>query len=179
MLRQNDVRDITVKLLNEVCIDVRKEPMLDEVGNEDLPRQTIFSREARLDISALNFWTTGQRAFFDVRVFNLFAQRYSRTKVEKCFLSNEKEKKRHYGERVLQVENGTFTPLVFATNGAMGRECTKFYQRLAEMIAEKRKEHPSKTSSNIRTLISFSLLRSTIRCIRGSRGRATLPLDES
>jgi len=178
-LRHNDVRDITVKMLEEVCVDVRKEPMLNELGNEDLPRHANTSREARLDISALNFWTAGQRAFLDVRVFNLFAQRYSKTKVENCFLSNEKEKKRQYGDRVLQAENGTFTPLVFAANGAMGRECIMFYKRLAEMIAEKRKEHSSSTTNTMRTKISFCLLRSMVRCIRGSRGRAPLPQDEN
>ena len=39
----------------------------------------------------------------------------------------------------MQVENGTFTPLVFAANGGMGKECVRFYQRLSEMIAEKSK----------------------------------------
>ena len=66
-LRHNEVRDITAKLLEEVCVDVRKEPILLPIGNEDLPNQANKSREARLDISALNFWTNGQRAFFDVR----------------------------------------------------------------------------------------------------------------
>ena len=121
-LRHNEIRDITSNLLEEVCIDVRTEPLLNELANEDLPRQANISGEARLDISALNFWTAGQRAFFDVRVFNLFTRWYSKTKVESYFMSNEREKKRQYCDRVLQAENGTFTPLVFAANGAMGRE---------------------------------------------------------
>ena len=50
-----------------MCIDVRKEPILQEVNNEDLRQEANKSKEVRLDISALNFWTTGQRAFFDVR----------------------------------------------------------------------------------------------------------------
>jgi hypothetical protein len=29
------------------------------------------------------------------------------------------------------VENGTFTPLVFGTNGAMGDECKKIHKELA------------------------------------------------
>ena len=168
-LRHNEVRDITAELLGKVCVDVRKEPALAELNNEQLPQQANKSKEARLDISALNFWTNGQRAFFDVRVFNLFAQRHRKSEVEKCFIMNEKEKKKQYGERVMQVENGTFTPLVFAANGGMGKECVRFYQRLSEMIAEKSKATTSLVSNNIRTAISFSLVRSTIRCIRGSR----------
>ena len=74
-------------------MDVRKEPILQEVNNEDLPREANKSKEARLDISALNFWTTGQRASFGVRVFNLFAQSYSKIAVEKCFRANENKKK--------------------------------------------------------------------------------------
>ena len=121
-LRHNEVRDVTSRLLDEVCIDMRKEPILQEVNNEDLPREANKSKEARLDISVLNFWTTGQRAFFDVRLFYLFAQRHSKMAVEKCFRANENEKKRNYGNRVLQIENGSFTPLVFAANGGMGKE---------------------------------------------------------
>ena len=43
-----------------------------------------------------------------------------------------------YGQRVREVERGVFTPLVFSTNGEMGKEATTFYRRLADMIAQKR-----------------------------------------
>ena len=69
----------------------------------------------------------------------------------------------------MNVENGTLTPLVFSVNGGMGRECKKFYSRLTEMIAEKRNISNSIATTFIRTKISFSLLRSMLLCIRGSR----------
>ncbi len=69
--------------------------------------------EARLDVSAASFLVAGQKAVFDIRVFDLNAQRYSILELAKCYLTNEAEKKRLYNERVLQVENGTFTLLVF------------------------------------------------------------------
>ena len=55
--RHNEVRDITGKLLEEVCKDARKEPVLMELNDEQL-RQTTANRrpEARLDISATGFW---------------------------------------------------------------------------------------------------------------------------
>ena len=84
-LRHNEVRDKTSELLDEVCVNVRKEQILQEVNDEDFPREVNKSKEAPLDISAHNFWTTGQRAFFEVRVFNLVAQRHSKMPVEKCF----------------------------------------------------------------------------------------------
>ena len=47
---------------------------------------------------------------------------------------NEKEKKRIYNERIMQVEHGTFTPLMMSATGGMGRESSKFYSRLSDLI---------------------------------------------
>ena len=55
------------------------------------------------------------------------------------FRQNENEKKRNYNNRIMNVDNGSFTPLVFSIHGSMGRECKTFYARLAELISEKRK----------------------------------------
>ena len=43
---------------------------------------------------------------------------------------HENEKKRQYVERVMEVEQGTFTPLVFTTTARMG----KYHSRLSELI---------------------------------------------
>ena len=75
-LRHNELRDITASLLKEVCHDVRTEPSLVDVNGEHFNR-TANTKQARLDISALSFWTPGQRVFLDVRVFKLHSQRYS------------------------------------------------------------------------------------------------------
>jgi hypothetical protein len=75
-----------------------------------------------------------------------------------------KEKKIKYSERIIEVEHGTFTPLVFSCFGGISRECGAFYKKLAEKIAEKRK---IKTSDATR--FNFSLIKSLILCIRGSR----------
>ena len=83
--------------------------------------------------------------------------------------TNEKEKKRTYNERILQIEHGTFTPLVFSATGGMGREATKFYQRLAEIISEKNKADYPKTMLWIRRKVCFSLINSLGLCLRGSR----------
>ena len=170
-LRHNEIRDITSKLLDEVCVNVRNEPnLLDLNGDEQMQHRTANrSKEARLDISATGFWTPGQRAFFDIRVFDLDARRYRGLELSKCFRRNEEEKKRHYNERVNIVEYGTFSPLVFSTNGGMGRECGIFYKRLSGMIAEKRGVSLQQSTKFIRSKISFSLLRSTLLCIRDSR----------
>ena len=36
------------------------------------------------------------------------------------------------------VEHGSFTPLLFSAMGGMGRETTKFYSRLAEILADRK-----------------------------------------
>ena len=56
---------------------------------------------------------------------------------------NEKEKKKQYNDRILQVEHGSFTPLVMSANGGMARECQKNFKRLAELIAENKKQRYS------------------------------------
>ena len=53
--------------------------------------------------------------------------------------------------------------------GGMARECTIFFKRLADILAEKKKICFSKMMFLIRCKISFALLRSSIRAIRGSR----------
>ena len=166
------MRDITADLLAEVCKDVCVEPQLQELTGEALSYRTAnISPEARLDISARGVWSRNQRAFFDVRVFDPNARRFQNQTLPQMYVTNEKEKKRGYNERVLQVENGTFTPLVFSVHGGMGQECQTFYKRLSLLIAEKRDEKLSSVSSWIRTRISFALLRSALMCLRGTRSR--------
>ena len=53
------------------------------------------------------------------------------------FKGHENEKKRKYQQWVLDVEMGTFTPLVFRTNGGMGSNCKMFLEQLAGKLAEK------------------------------------------
>jgi hypothetical protein len=79
------------------------------------------------------------------------------------------EKKRQYNDRVMKVENGTFTPLVFSSSGGMAPECRMFFKQLSSLVADHRKETYSLVASWIKTKLSFSLLRSAIRCIRGTR----------
>ena len=94
--------------------------------------------EARADISARGFWCRGQRAFFDVRVFDPNAQRRENKAPKKCYKLKEHEKKRDYSSRVLNVEQGSFAPLVFwITSGIMGKEYSMFIKPLCLMISLK------------------------------------------
>ena len=111
-----------------MCHDVRVEPDLQKLTGEEFNERTSnLKDEARVYVYARSFWITGQLEFFDVRVFNPYciAKRYSNQELSKTYEVNEKEKKKHYNERILQVEHGTSTTLVMSVTGGMGRECHK------------------------------------------------------
>ena len=77
-------------------------------------------------------------------------------------------KKAEYGRQVREIEHGCFTPLVFTTSGGMAPEATVAMKRLASLVAEKKKETCSQVMGWIRCRISFSLLQSSLLCLRGS-----------
>ena len=95
-----------------------------------------------------------------------FLRRWTSVVFKGYYLSIEKQ--RTYNERVMQVEHRSFTPLVMSASGGMGRECRRFYARLAEMIAEKRKQNYFLIASWIWRKICFALINSICICIRDS-----------
>ena len=84
---------------------------------------------------------------------------------KQIYKKHENEKKRQYAERVMEIEQGTFTPLVFTTTGGMADECVKYHSRLAELIANKKGE------SYLKRNLSFAIVRSAILCLRGLRSK--------
>ena len=86
---------------------------------------------------------------------------------------HEEEKKGSYNERIINVERGTFTPLVFSTTGGMALECHKYHKRLAGLIAAKTGERYQDTINYIRKKIRFSILRTTLIAARGTRTKPT------
>ena len=76
-------------------------------------RSTVTSHEARLDIKAGSFWPRGETAFFDVRVTHVNSTCNQNKSTESIFMEHEKEKKRKYQQRVIDVEMGSFTPTGF------------------------------------------------------------------
>ena len=169
----NEIRDLTAELLTQVCHNVCLEPSLQKLDNEYFQLRTANTDDnARLDISADGFWERSERAFFDVRVFNPFAPTNLKHQLGSCYHLHEMEKRRQYDERVREVERGSFAPLVFATSGGMGKQATVFYKRLASLLALKKNQPYSHVIGWIRCRLGFSLLRSSITCLRGTRSTA-------
>ena len=69
----------------------------------------------------------------------------------------------------MDVEMGTFTPLVFGTNGDMGLDCQNFLRTIADKLSTKNNEPYASVISWLRIQLSFAILRNVHRCVRGSR----------
>ena len=138
--RHNTIRDFTAHVLKEVTNDVEVEPLLEPHTGEKLNKSSISTDNARVDIAARNVWIKGQRAYFDVKVFNPLARTYRDISLSKVYERSEKEKKRSYNERILQIQHGSITPLILSTLGGMGRQYAPHFIRNSLRWLPKRKE---------------------------------------
>ena len=141
---------------------------------EELPKSSNTSNQARADVSARVLWIKGQTAFCDVRVFNPLAICHLHHSLPAVHKKNENEKKREYNQRILQVEHGSFTPLMFSCFGGMSRGCSRFFSHTAERFTNRRKELKSKISAWIKARLNFALIRSMLLCLRGTEHPQTL-----
>jgi len=64
----------------------------------------ILTNEARADISCGEFWRIQQRAFFGVKVTNLLAPSFRSQTPNATRSTAEKDKKRKYNMRVMEVD---------------------------------------------------------------------------
>ena len=65
---------------------------------------------------------------------------------------------------------GSFTRVVFSSLGGMGKAATVMYRHLANLLSDKWNSPPySLIIGWVRCSLSFSLLRSSLMCLRGSR----------
>ena len=173
-MRHNNLRDLNCELQREVCRDVVLEPQLLPLDTSDI--QGVQGDRAAPDISSRGLWSTFERTFFDVRVLHPNAPSYQTTDLAKLYKKHEQEKMRKYNTRVITVERGSFTPLIYTTFGGWGPQTTRYHKRLAEKIAAKRNEKYSLVLSHMRAQTRFSLLRSVLVAVRGERGkRSSVP----
>ena len=108
-----------------------------------------------------------------MRITNTNSESQRHLPSEKIFTKHESEKKRQYNNRIMNVEYGTFTPLVFSVNGRIAKECLKFHKFVAEKIANKSGCRYEKVLSIIKRKLSFLILRASLMCVRRSRSFTT------
>ena len=137
-IRHNEIRDLLGVLLSDVCHNVAVEQRLTpQSGEVFCHRSSSTSPEARLDVRACGFWTRHEDAFFDVRVFHPNAESYRTSTLEELFRRHERHKQLQFEERVINMEHGSFCPLVFSTTGTAGPLCDRFLKRLASLLTRK------------------------------------------
>ena len=63
------MRDLTAKLMSEVCHDIQVEPHLQPLSSESLHyKSVVYEDDARVDNRAAGFWSYRHyRSFFDVK----------------------------------------------------------------------------------------------------------------
>ncbi|CAH3135657.1 unnamed protein product, partial [Porites lobata] len=120
-------------------------------GIPDLKRESLEQFNASLDITAPHVNSIGTQSS-TIPARELMEER-------KC----EINAKRRAAAKVMDVEMGTFTPLVFGTNGGMGLDCQDFLRTLANKLSTKN------DISWLRIQLSFAILKTVHRCVRGSR----------
>ena len=69
----------------------------------------------------------------------------------------------------MDVEHGTFTPLVSSLTGGEAPEASMFHKHVAQKISAKTEENYDRVLSLIRCKLSFLILRSILLCVKGSR----------
>ena len=107
---------------------------------EELARGTNQAPDARLDVHCRGFWERQRAAFFDIRVCHPNSDSYRDLSPKQIYRIHENEKKRKFNSRVTEIEQGTFTPVVFTTTGGMADECLRYHSRLAELLSAKKQE---------------------------------------
>ena len=169
-MRHNAVRDVEADFLRTICKDVSIEPGLIQLtGNEGLANGSNTEDNARLDVACRGFWAPLQKSFLDIRFTHPNAPSNKNRKLKPLLKSHENRKKTEYNDRVLQVEHASFTPLVFATNGAMGEEAERYHAVLAEKMSEKMNCTYADTMNYIRKKLSFTILKTALIALRGHR----------
>ena len=171
-MRHNRVRDLEAALMKEVCHNVQVEPELLPIERDGPPRRGNTAEKARLDVAGVGVWGAYEKTYLDIRIMHPNSPSYVNKPIKDLYASHEQEKKRNYNERVLQVERGSFTPIVGSTFGGWGIEAEKHHQRIATLIAAKRNEEYADVINYVRTRLRFSLLKSILTAVRGVRGKS-------
>ena len=118
----NELCDLEAEIPRMVCNDLEVEPVVKEVTGETLNHGAKKASDAR---HARGSWERQRSAFLDVRVCHPSEDSFRDLNPKQIYKKHENEKKRKYAERVMEIEQGTFTPLVFTTTGGMANECVK------------------------------------------------------
>ena len=182
-MKHNEVRNMFAGQARRVFLDVECEPKLLPLlpGEELRLKSANRSDDARSDVRVRGFWRNRRNAFFDVMVFYPFAKSHVSVDPAALYKRCAATKKRNYEQRIHEVEDADFTPLIMSSSGGMGVEMQMALKHLCSKIAEKTKQPYSKVIGVMRCKLAFQLMCSALVCLRGTRSRRSAardPLEE-
>ena len=120
--------------------------------------------KARPKVRVKGFWCHGHNAFFDIRVTNVKSDSQHNLTAAKVYTKHQAGKKKNYNQRIMQVEHGTFTPLIFSVHGRIAPECERYHKHIAKKIAKKAGEKYNSLITGIRCNLSFLLILAALMC---------------
>ena len=157
--------------MSEVCHDVKVGPVLQPLTGETHRYKTaIRDDDAHLDICASGFKVLDINMHF--LTFMSSIPWPLLTGLQHCVLPTTSMNRRstvHMRKGFERLSNGCFTPLVFSTSGGMGKAATIAYKRLANLLSTRRNTPYHTLMGWLCCPLNFSLLKSSIMCIRGFR----------
>ena len=138
--RHDGIQNILTSLLSKVCKDVDVKLHLLPIDSEVFNlRSTVTSPEAILDIKAGSSGH-GEKQHSSMYVERTWTQRVTRTNPQNRSSSSTRQEKELPIKSYWRGNGISPHPLVFGTNGGMGKECKLFLSNLADKLSpEKRR----------------------------------------
>ena len=171
-MRHDGPKELFGELCAEICYDVKVEPDLLPLTGERFDHKTAkVAADVRSDVRVRVFFTKEQNAFFEFRIVYPFASSYLKLAPAELYEHVAHLRKMEYEQRINQVDNGSFTPMIMLSTGGMGAEMTIAMKHLARKLADKRKESYPAVATLLRCSMAFNVERSSLVCLRGSRAR--------
>ena len=165
----NEIRNFIGGMISRVQNDVQIEPELQPLHDEQFHlASTLTADQAKPDVRARGFYSAGQQAYFDVKVLDPNAESYSKLPMKIVYDRAEKQKIQAYNDRIVNVEHGTFVPLIFSTSGGMGGQAETFVKLLCNKISTKNNLKYDEVINVFRCRLSFIIRRLVLLCIRGT-----------
>ena len=173
-MRHDGPKNLWAKWCGDGFRDTEVEPLLEPLSGEVFVYKSAkIEEEARSDVRVRGFWGNYRNAFFEFRVFYPHAKSYKSIKPQALYKQIARTRRREYGERVLQCEDGDFTPMILSSSGGMGAEMSIALKHVAKKVSEKHNLAYSRVVGYLRAMFSFEMMRLALICLRGSRSRFT------
>ena len=160
--RHNEIRDSLGDFCNLAFGNAMREPVVSEVDGSGQGITLVA------DLGVRGVWQPQVDSLIDVRVVDTDAPSHINRPGKAVLATSEIEKKRKYSGAA-EMRRATFTPFVVSVDGALGKEAENFVKHMADVLAAKWERNYAEVVGWLRASLSFSIIRATGWCLRGSR----------